>query len=279
MAGGRRLPALQAGAGRLRTLLTDSTVESSMAATSLARKPRTSRKTRTASWRGGRICRAVTNARETVRPDRSGPPGRAAHRSRLPARRPETAATIRPRRGGSALGVRPQARPIPSPGAGQPRGARPDTGWWRLGTARCAARRGPRTRRGPARRSAACSGGHPRHPRRIRASDSSAPAAREGTAPSAPGTPHRPRPGPSRSHRLPSPSPSPSSGALPHVHHVQAPAGERTGRPTGGQFPAAAAPTSMACDNASGKENRHRKDRDQRTAEHLPRRSGPGSDR
>src|SRR5215218_6699785 len=42
---------------RLRALLTDSTVESSMPATSLAWNPRTSRKTRTASWRGGRTCR------------------------------------------------------------------------------------------------------------------------------------------------------------------------------------------------------------------------------
>ncbi len=39
---------------RLRALLTDSTVASSMSATSLAWNPRTSRKMRTASWRGGR---------------------------------------------------------------------------------------------------------------------------------------------------------------------------------------------------------------------------------
>ena len=39
---------------RLRALVTDSTVESSMPATSLAWNPRTSRKMSTASWRGGR---------------------------------------------------------------------------------------------------------------------------------------------------------------------------------------------------------------------------------
>ena len=49
---------------RLRALLTDSTVESSMPATSLAWKPRTSRKMSTASWRGGRTCSAVTKASE-----------------------------------------------------------------------------------------------------------------------------------------------------------------------------------------------------------------------
>src|SRR5262249_46289002 len=49
---------------RLSALLTDSTVEPSMPATSLAWKPRTSRKMRTATWRGGRTCRAVTKARE-----------------------------------------------------------------------------------------------------------------------------------------------------------------------------------------------------------------------
>src|SRR4029450_7820067 len=44
----------RAARARLRALVTDSTVESSMSATSLARKPRTSRRTRTASWRGGK---------------------------------------------------------------------------------------------------------------------------------------------------------------------------------------------------------------------------------
>ena len=49
---------------RLRRLLTESIVESSMSATSFAWNPRTSRKTSTASWRGGRTCSAVTNASE-----------------------------------------------------------------------------------------------------------------------------------------------------------------------------------------------------------------------
>jgi hypothetical protein len=49
---------------RFSALVTDSTVTSSMSATSLARNPRTSRRISTASWRGGRTCRAVTKARE-----------------------------------------------------------------------------------------------------------------------------------------------------------------------------------------------------------------------
>ena len=49
---------------RLRALLTDSVLASSMPATSLAWNPRTSRKMRTASWRGGSSCRAVMNASE-----------------------------------------------------------------------------------------------------------------------------------------------------------------------------------------------------------------------
>src|SRR6266498_1844113 len=49
---------------RLRALVTDSTVESSMPATSSAWKPRTSRRTSTATWRGGRTWSAVTKARE-----------------------------------------------------------------------------------------------------------------------------------------------------------------------------------------------------------------------
>src|SRR5260370_18899941 len=50
--GGRRRCRL--ARARLRALLTDSTVESSMSATSFAWNPSTSRKIRTASWRGGR---------------------------------------------------------------------------------------------------------------------------------------------------------------------------------------------------------------------------------
>jgi carboxymethylenebutenolidase len=49
---------------RLRAPLTDSTVASSMPATSLAWKPRTSRRMSTATWRGGSTCRAVTKASE-----------------------------------------------------------------------------------------------------------------------------------------------------------------------------------------------------------------------
>ncbi len=49
---------------RLRALLTDWTVTSSIPATSLAWNPRTSRKMRTATWRGGSTCRAATKASE-----------------------------------------------------------------------------------------------------------------------------------------------------------------------------------------------------------------------
>jgi len=56
--GGRLLPALQARAGSFEALLTDWTVTSSIPATSLAWNPRTSRKMRTATWRGGSTCRA-----------------------------------------------------------------------------------------------------------------------------------------------------------------------------------------------------------------------------
>src|SRR5215469_6066795 len=49
---------------RLSALVTDSTVESSRPATSLAWNPRTSRKMSTASWRGGSTCNAVMKARE-----------------------------------------------------------------------------------------------------------------------------------------------------------------------------------------------------------------------
>lgn len=49
---------------RLRALLTDSMLASSMSATSAAWNPRTSRRTSTASWRGGRSWRAVMKARE-----------------------------------------------------------------------------------------------------------------------------------------------------------------------------------------------------------------------
>src|SRR5690242_9204142 len=52
----RRRPAR----ARLRALVTDSTVEPSRSATSLALKPRTSRRMSTATWRGGRVWRAVT---------------------------------------------------------------------------------------------------------------------------------------------------------------------------------------------------------------------------
>jgi hypothetical protein len=60
--GGRRRCRL--ARARLRALLTDSTVESSMSATSLAWYPSTSRKMSTARWRAGRTCSAVTKARE-----------------------------------------------------------------------------------------------------------------------------------------------------------------------------------------------------------------------
>jgi hypothetical protein len=49
---------------RLRALLTDPTVTSSMPATSLAWKPRTSRRMSTATCRGGSTCKAVTKASE-----------------------------------------------------------------------------------------------------------------------------------------------------------------------------------------------------------------------
>ena len=52
--GSLRRPRCRLARARLRALLTDPTVESSMSATSLAGNPRTSRKMRTASWRGGR---------------------------------------------------------------------------------------------------------------------------------------------------------------------------------------------------------------------------------
>src|SRR6516162_6961515 len=48
----------------LSALLTESSDESSIAATSLDRNPRTSRRTSTARWRGGRSCSAVTKASE-----------------------------------------------------------------------------------------------------------------------------------------------------------------------------------------------------------------------
>ena len=83
--------------------------------------------------------------------------------------------------------------------------------------------------------------------RTSRASGSSAPAAPAGTARSARGTRRRPRPAPARSgrrHRSPPPA-SPSSSRLwPHFHPVQTPAGRRTGRPAGAQFPGAAASAS-----------------------------------
>jgi hypothetical protein len=50
----------------LRALLTESSDEPSMAATSLDRNPRTSRRTRTARWRGGRNCNALMKASEMV---------------------------------------------------------------------------------------------------------------------------------------------------------------------------------------------------------------------
>ena len=62
-AGNRRSVVTRA---RLRTLLTESSLVSSVSATSAAWKPRTSRTSRTARWRGGRCCRAATNASSTV---------------------------------------------------------------------------------------------------------------------------------------------------------------------------------------------------------------------
>ena len=58
----------------------------------------------------------------------------------------------------------------------------------------------------------------PRHPGRIRASGSSAPAAPGGAARSAPGTRRRPRPAPWRSGRLPPSRASPSSRTRSHFH-------------------------------------------------------------
>jgi hypothetical protein len=55
---------VHAAAARFKALFTDSSVTSSISATSLARKPSTSRRTSTARCRGGSSCRAVTNARE-----------------------------------------------------------------------------------------------------------------------------------------------------------------------------------------------------------------------
>ncbi len=60
----RRVLLLQLARARLRALVTESTEESSISATSLAENPSTSRKTSTANWRGGRSWTAVTKARE-----------------------------------------------------------------------------------------------------------------------------------------------------------------------------------------------------------------------
>ena len=51
---------------RCRALLTEASLVSSISATSAARKPSTSRSTSTARWRGGRCCRAATNASSTA---------------------------------------------------------------------------------------------------------------------------------------------------------------------------------------------------------------------
>jgi hypothetical protein len=51
---------------RWSALLTDATVVSSVAATSAAEKPSTSRQMSTARWRGGSSCRAAMNASSTL---------------------------------------------------------------------------------------------------------------------------------------------------------------------------------------------------------------------
>jgi hypothetical protein len=155
------------------------------------------------------------------------------------------ARAIRLRRAGSARAVQPWACPTPWPGVGSPTDARRGTCWWRSGRAMSGSRRVPRTLRDPARRPAACPGGRPRRPGRIRASGSSAPVALGGAARSALGTPRRPQPAPLRSGRL---SPAPLS-----CHLSPAPCRTSqgtdtgrgvTGRLVGAHFPDVAASTS-----------------------------------
>jgi DNA-binding MarR family transcriptional regulator len=80
-----------------------------------------------------------------------------------------------------------------------------------------------------------------------------APGAPRGPARSAAGTRCRPRPAPWRSGRLSPPSRHLLPRTLPHFHLVQAPGGGRTVRPPAAQFPGAAAPASVASDNAGEK--------------------------
>ena len=214
-----------------------------------------------------------------IRSARSGPPVRPARRSHPRGGRRGTAVARRLRRAGSARAVPHWARPAPWRGVGWPRVARRGTGWWRSGRGRCEARRVPRTRRGPARRPAACFAARPRHPGRIRASGSSAPGALAGAVRSVPGTRRRPRPAPGRSGRLP--LPPPSRHLLPgpcgtSVLYRRRPGGELGGR----RAPSFPAPRRLHQWLLTTKrENRNGKDCDERPAERLAGWSGSGPGR
>jgi len=164
-----------------------------MPATSLARNPRTSRRMRTASWRG------------------AGPEGghegqgdgfgllvaglRAGRRHAGPALKDGvgngSSHTISP----SLVGSGVRHRDVPLPGrapAGRAKRLEARLVAIRYSQVRTEAR--PSNPRGPARHQAASPAARPRRPGRIRASGSSAPAAPGGTARSAHGTPRRPGP-------------------------------------------------------------------------------------
>ena len=153
------------------------------------RKPSTSRSTSAARWRGGRCCSAAANARPSDSRTRSARPARVRYLRALRAARRGRGRATSARPSGSAWVARASSEP-PAVGACG-RGAGSDSGWLRSDTARCEARRVPRSQRGRARPQAASPARCPRRPVATRECDSSADAALAGTARRAPGKPTR----------------------------------------------------------------------------------------
>ncbi len=152
-AGSPTLTLLASSVARARcsALLTEATLVSSSSATSVAFQRSTSHRISTARWRGGRCCRAATNARRIV----SRPTATSAG-SPSGATRPSGIGWIHVV-SGRMLSVGRSRAPAQAPCPSAARGAHGcsacrGTRWSRCGRATSAARRGPRSGRSCATR-------------------------------------------------------------------------------------------------------------------------------
>ena len=146
---GHDVVAAERGPGPLQRAVDRRHVVSSSSATSVASKRRTSRRTSTARWRGGRCWRAATKASRTDSRTAARSAGSAAG-----GHHPGVGHRQHPRRLGQrgadalveAVGRAEVDRA--GPGASGPRGGR-SRRWWRCGRATSAGWSGPRSGRGP----------------------------------------------------------------------------------------------------------------------------------